>query len=63
MYIHDLNLTSLYADKVLVLKGSKIYAFGKPNDVLTEKTVREVYGVNAVVTEEDGAAHVRLIRK
>lgn len=63
MSIHDLNLTSLYADKVLVLKGSKIYAFGKPNDVLTEKTVREVYGVNAVVTEEDGAAHVRLIRK
>lgn len=63
MSIHDLNLTSLYADKVLVLKGSKIYAFGKPNDVLTEKTVKEVYGVNAAVTEEDGAAHVRLIRK
>ncbi len=60
--IHDLNLTSLFADQVMILKNSKIYAYGKPEETITEETVRSVYEVSAAVTTEDGCSHVRLIR-
>ncbi|MCJ7857000.1 ABC transporter ATP-binding protein [Lachnospiraceae bacterium NSJ-143] len=58
--VHDMNLTSLFADKVIILKESRIYACGKPADTLTEKNIREVYGVDTSVTLEEGYTHVRL---
>ncbi len=60
MSIHDLNLTSLFADKVIILKESKIYAMGDPRDTLTESNIREIYGVETAVTVEEGYSHVRL---
>ena len=58
--IHDLNLASLFADNIMILKDSEVYAYGKPIDILTEENVKNVYGVDSVVTEEDGFAHIRL---
>ena len=60
MTIHDLNLVSLFADNIMILKDSEVYAYGKPIDILTEENVKNVYGVDSVVTEEDGFAHIRL---
>ena len=60
MTIHDLNLASLFADNIMMLKDSEVYAYGKPIDILTEENVKNVYGVDSVVTEEDGFAHIRL---
>ena len=60
MTIHDLNLASLFADNIMILKDSEVYAYGKPIDILTEENVKNVYGVDSVVTEEDGFAHIRL---
>lgn len=60
MSVHDLNLTSLFADKVTILKNSEIFAFGSPADTLTEFNIKEVYGVDTSVTIEDGYTHVRL---
>ncbi|MCD8035867.1 MAG: ABC transporter ATP-binding protein [Clostridiales bacterium] len=62
MSIHDLNLTSLFADNVIILKDAEMYACGKPHDTLTESNIREVYGVETAVTTEDGYRHVRLLR-
>lgn len=60
MTIHDMNLTSLFADKVLMLKDSHIFANGTPQEVLTEENIRAVYGVETAITMEDGYTHVRL---
>ena len=60
MSIHDLNLTSLYADKTMILKDSRLFAWGNPSEALREKTIRQVYQVNTAVTMEDGYTHVRL---
>lgn len=43
---HDLNLASLYADRIIVLKNGRISAMGKPVDVIREDLLRDVYGVN-----------------
>lgn len=51
--LHDLNLALGYADKVLMLKDGRTYAWGTPRDVLTEEAVRDVYGVCAEVVENE----------
>ena len=45
--IHDLNMAIVYCDRVIVLDNGKIVGEGKPKDVLTEKLLREMYGVDA----------------
>lgn len=51
--LHDLNLALRYADHVVLLKEGTIYADGKPEDVLTAEAVRDVYGVEAEVVENN----------
>lgn len=58
--IHDLNLTSLFADQVMILKESRIHSYGNPKETLTEEHIRDVYGVETAVTMEEGDLHVRL---
>ncbi len=60
--IHDLNLASLFADQVMILKESRIFSLGKPEETLLKENIREVYGVETAVTMEDGKIHVRLKR-
>ena len=60
MSIHDLNLTSLFADKVIMLKESKIFSCGAPESVITESNIRAVYSVETAVTVQEGYTHVRL---
>lgn len=40
---HDVNLASIYCDKVSVLSGGALAVSGKPVEVLTEKLLQEVY--------------------
>lgn len=44
MVLHDLNLASRYCDYLLVVKDGKIHAGGTPNQVITAKLIKEVYG-------------------
>lgn len=43
--LHDLNLAARYADHLVALKDGKIFASGHPSVVVTEKTVKEVFGM------------------
>ncbi len=43
--LHDLGLVHRYFDKVAVLSGSRLVAFGAPDDVLTEGVVSGEFGV------------------
>src|SRR5512138_229374 len=45
MVLHDLNLASLYADRVSLLVEGEIQATGAPSEVLTEATLSRVYNV------------------
>ncbi len=47
--IHDLNLAARFSDRLVMLKDSKVYAVGTPNDLLNERNIRDVYGVEAIV--------------
>jgi iron complex transport system ATP-binding protein len=42
--LHDLNLTSMYADKVLAMHAGRGAAFGTPGEVLDDALMRDVFG-------------------
>ncbi len=58
MAIHDLNLAARYADRILMLKNGMVFQIGEPFSVLTPDSIREVYGVESVVREEDGRPYI-----
>ena len=58
MAIHDLNLGSRYADRILMLNGGTIVGAGNPSSVLTPENIRHVYGVEAVVKIEAGRPYI-----
>src|SRR5512142_958318 len=45
MVLHDLNMASLYADRISLLVEGEIEATGTPPEVLTEATLSRVYNV------------------
>ncbi len=47
--LHDLNMASLYADRVSLLVDGKIEGTGAPAEVLTEETLSRVYHVTVHV--------------
>jgi len=47
--LHDLNLVSLYFDRVVMLKGGKVHAVGGPEAVLTYRNVRDVFETDVYV--------------
>ncbi|MCL4515295.1 MAG: heme ABC transporter ATP-binding protein [Firmicutes bacterium] len=50
--LHDLNLAAQYCDRLVLLSGGKVYADGKPGEVLTPAKIRAVYGVEARVHQD-----------
>lgn len=62
MTIHDLNLAAMFCDKILMLKDTKIFAYGDPTEVLIKDNIDEMYSVKTEVTNIDGYAHIRLLK-
>lgn len=62
MTIHDLNLASMFCDKLLMLKSGNVFAYGKSEDVLTVDNIKAVYNVQTAISIADGCKHVRLVR-
>jgi iron complex transport system ATP-binding protein len=50
--LHDLNLASLFFPRLIMLRDGKIYRDGPPREVLTEKTIEEVYGIRVRVAQD-----------
>lgn len=48
--LHDLNLTAMYADHVILLKNGHVHAKGAPRRVLTAKNLRQVYDCELTVS-------------
>jgi len=52
--LHDLNLASLAADRLVLLADGRVAADGPPEEVLTEETVERVYGLPMRVMRAEG---------
>ena len=47
--MHQLNLAVKYCDKLIVLNKGKLVAYGKPEDIVTQKLIEDVYGIKALI--------------
>jgi iron complex transport system ATP-binding protein len=50
--LHDLNLAALFFPRLVMLRDGRIYRDGSPREVLTEKTIDEVYGIRVRVEKD-----------
>jgi iron complex transport system ATP-binding protein len=60
MVLHDLNLSARYADQLVALKDGRVVACGPPAEVVTEETVRTVFGLDSRVIA-DPVSHTPLV--
>ena len=46
---HDINLASLYCDRIILLNAGNIHCMGTPDEVITESNIKEVYETDVLV--------------
>ncbi|MGF7184694.1 iron complex transport system ATP-binding protein [Desulfitispora alkaliphila] len=48
--LHDLNLAARFCQKLILLNKGKVYAAGKPSEVITRENIKAVYGSVPLIT-------------
>lgn len=48
---HDINLASLYSDRIYIFKDGEVKYSGKPEKVITKKKMKEVYDIDCIITK------------
>lgn len=57
--LHDLNLAARFAKRIVVLKRGKLVADGTPNETISDRTLRDVFGIDAGIgTTPDGLPYI-----
>lgn len=51
MVLHDINQAVKYSDELLVMKDGRLVTSGDPRKIMTEELIKDVYGVNVVISE------------
>ena len=61
--LHDLNLAAMFCDRLAVMRDGRLVAAGKPEDVLTEAMIAEVFSVRARVAPSTlhGGLHIQYV--
>lgn len=62
MVCHDLNITSNFADRIIMMHNGRVFADGTAEQVMTEENIRNVYGVNSKIIDVDGRPHVIMLK-
>lgn len=60
--MHDLNLAARFSDTVMMIKAGRVYGTGTPAELISPNNIRTVYGVEAVVRQENGHLYIQPLR-
>ena len=52
MVLHDLNLAARYSDRLVAMHGGRLYAHGRPEEVLNEAVIQSVFGLRSRVIRD-----------
>src|SRR5690625_4111444 len=53
MVLHDINQAIRYSDTIIAMKEGKIVKKGVPEHVITKETMKDVYGVDVLIKENE----------
>ena len=56
--MHDINLASMFSDKIIMVKNGKVVYVGEAEEVLTEESIREVYGADVRIKKVGRSVYV-----
>ena len=52
MVLHDINLAARYSDLLAAIRGGALFAAGTPEEMVTEKHLRDIFEIEAAVYED-----------
>lgn len=52
MVLHDINLSARYADYLFAMQNGRLIAHGTPQEIITSKLIKEVYGLDCLIIED-----------
>ncbi|WP_201607598.1 ABC transporter ATP-binding protein [Psychrobacter immobilis] len=52
--LHDINQAAQFADTVVTMKAGQVTAVGRPADVITKETMKDLYNVDVTVLSHQG---------
>ena len=58
MVLHDINQAIHFSDRIIGLKDGQVAVHGVPDEVITEKCIRDLYGISLGVTVIEGKKFV-----
>lgn len=53
MVLHDINQAARYSNKLYAIKDGRIHSFGRPQDLLNEDFLKDVYKIKADVFQDN----------
>ena len=63
MVLHDINLSARYADYLFAMKSGSLAAQGHPREIITPELMKEIYGLDCMVTEDPVSLTPRIVPK
>ncbi len=64
--MHDINLASMFSDKILMVKDGKIAYAGSPEEAITKESIRDVFNADVIVKKHGRSVYTiprRKVRK
>ena len=59
--IHDLNIAAMYCDRLVAIEEGKVVGMGTPQELLTEKFIYDMYGVESRVNREADTGRMNIV--
>ncbi|WP_321416847.1 ABC transporter ATP-binding protein [uncultured Desulfobacter sp.] len=56
--MHDLNLASRFSHRMVMMKEGQVLCSGTPSEVMTPENISTVYGIHAVVSQNEGHPYI-----
>ncbi|REF28968.1 iron complex transport system ATP-binding protein [Xenorhabdus cabanillasii] len=52
LVLHDINLALRYATRLIMMKNGQVYAEGKPEEIITEQSIADVFGLACCIIRD-----------
>lgn len=63
LVLHDINLALRYASRLIMMKEGQIYAEGKPEKIITEQNIKNVFGLPCRIISDPESGKPLIIPK